>query len=84
MKLYKDCMKDIERAFVLGYPHDDRKYNLYIRKAKCQQFLDKDYTQALEEALQVLDLIKINYILNKVYLKYRQLRITTKEKTVPS
>lgn len=53
MKLYKDCMKDIDRSLVLGYPNDHLKYNLHIRKAKCLQFLDKDYSHALADALQV-------------------------------
>lgn len=59
MKLYKDCMKDIDRSLVLGYPNDHLKYNLLIRKAKCLQFLNKDYTQALDDALQV-PFLKLN------------------------
>jgi hypothetical protein len=58
MQLYKDCIKDIDRAFVLGYPNHQLQYSLHLRKAMCLQFLKKDHTEALNDALQV-KLIKI-------------------------
>jgi len=51
MRLYKDCIKDIDRALVLGYPNHQLQYNLHLRKAMCLQFLRKDHTEALDNAL---------------------------------
>jgi hypothetical protein len=53
MHLYKDCIKDIDRALILGYPNHQLKYNLHLRKAMCLQFLKKDHTEALNDSLKV-------------------------------
>jgi hypothetical protein len=53
MRLYKDCIKDIDRALVLGYPNHKQEYTLHLRKAMCLQFLKKDHTEALDNALNV-------------------------------
>jgi hypothetical protein len=61
MQLYKDCIKDIDRALVLGYPNHQLKYTLHLRKAMCLQFLKKDHTEALDDALKVQNCIQINF-----------------------
>jgi hypothetical protein len=54
MKLYEDCIMDIDRALVSGYPKKQQLYNLYLRKAKCLKFLNKDYVSCLADVTKVL------------------------------
>jgi hypothetical protein len=54
MKFYEDCIKDIDRALDLGYPNHPLEYNLHLRKAMCLQFLKRDHTKALNNALMVI------------------------------
>jgi tetratricopeptide (TPR) repeat protein len=56
MQLYKDCIKDIDRALLLGYPNHQLQHNLHLRKAMCLQFLKKDHTEALNNALMVIEI----------------------------
>jgi tetratricopeptide (TPR) repeat protein len=84
MQLYKDCIKDIDRALILGYPNHQLKYNLHLRKAMCLQFLIKDHTEALNDTLQVKCIqkdfknqIKIIHVIN------RPSRSTTKATAAP-
>jgi hypothetical protein len=53
MKFYKDCIKDIDRALVLGYPKSQQLYSLHLRKAKCLKFLGKDFSDCLDETMKV-------------------------------
>jgi hypothetical protein len=55
MRLYKDCIKDVDRALVLGYPNLKLKYNLHLRKTMCLQFLKKDKSEALNDTMKVLN-----------------------------
>jgi hypothetical protein len=56
MKCYKDCVRDIDRALVLGYPKIQQLYSLHLRKAKCLKFLGKDFADCLDEAMKVSSL----------------------------
>jgi len=58
MKLYEDCLKDIERAITLGYPENKQPF-LYLRKAKCFKYLGQDFEISLEKAKQVSFFIQI-------------------------
>jgi hypothetical protein len=53
MKLYEDCIIDIDRALDSGYPKNQKLYGLHLRKAQCLKFLKKDYAVCLADALQV-------------------------------
>jgi hypothetical protein len=53
MKFFKDCIRDIDRALVLGYPKNRQLYTLHLRKAKCLKFLGKDFADCLQKAMQV-------------------------------
>jgi tetratricopeptide (TPR) repeat protein len=57
MRLYKDCIKDIDRALDIGYPNHKQKYSLHLRKAMSMKFLKKDHTEALNDALMVVELL---------------------------
>ena len=79
MHLYKDCIKDIDRAFVLGYPNHQLKYSLHLRKAMCLQFLKKDHTEVLNDALHVISIqINVTMLHNYMLFANRPLRSTTK------
>jgi hypothetical protein len=52
-KLFEDCIKDIDRALFSGYPKKQQLYSLYLRKAKCLKFLNKDYADCLAQAMKV-------------------------------
>jgi hypothetical protein len=53
MKLFEDCIIDIDRALASGYPKKQQLYSLYLRKARCLKFLRKDFTDCLSEAMKV-------------------------------
>jgi SET and MYND domain-containing protein 4 len=53
MKLYEDCIKDVDRALALGYPKSQEIYSLHLRKAKCLKFLGKDYAECVADAIKV-------------------------------
>jgi hypothetical protein len=57
MKYYEDCIKDIDRSLAAGYPKLQNLYLLYVRKAKCQKFLNEDYADCLADALKVCVLL---------------------------
>ncbi|XP_022244902.1 SET and MYND domain-containing protein 4-like isoform X2 [Limulus polyphemus] len=55
LHMYKECLKDIERAFQQGYPQE-LSYKLYQRKGMCLHYLN-DYSyakRAFSEALHIL------------------------------
>ncbi|XP_059471210.1 SET and MYND domain-containing protein 4-like isoform X2 [Neocloeon triangulifer] len=54
MKLYKDCMKDIDRALRSGFP-ENLRWKLFLRKARCLKYLGQDHEPALQEAIQVIE-----------------------------
>jgi hypothetical protein len=60
MKLYEECIKDIDRALVCGYPKKQQLYSLYLRKAKCLKFLKKDYVGCLADVMKVLICVQNN------------------------
>jgi hypothetical protein len=53
MNLYEDCIKDIDRALVCGYPNKQRLYKLHLRKAYCLKFLKRDFAACLDDAEKV-------------------------------
>lgn len=76
MKIYDDCIKDIDRALDLGYPKNQQLYSLHLRKAKCLKFLGKDYADCLDDAMQVCNFLNNNHF--KLYLiNIRQLLTIT-------
>jgi hypothetical protein len=58
MNLFEDCIKDIDRALDAGYPKKQQLYSLYLRKAKCLKFLEKDYVDCLAETMKVYSLFE--------------------------
>jgi hypothetical protein len=53
MNFYEECIKDIDRALVCGYPKNQQLYTLHVRKAKCLKFLGQDYEGCLADAMEV-------------------------------
>lgn len=54
MNLYEDCIKDIDRALVAGYPKNQQLYTLHLRKAKCLKILKKNYSGCLADTFKVV------------------------------
>jgi hypothetical protein len=59
VKMFEDCIEDINRALAAGYPKEQQLYSLYLRKAQCLKFLDKDYADCLAEAIMVCNFLKL-------------------------
>jgi len=55
MKMYNDCLKDIERAISLSYP-ENLQHKLYLRKAKCLKFLGLDFEASLMKVKEVFQI----------------------------
>lgn len=56
LRIFQDCLRDIELAFQKGYP-EDRSYKLYMRKGHCLSKLGriKAALQAFRLALHALE-----------------------------
>jgi hypothetical protein len=65
MRLYEECIKDIDRALVCGYPKKQQIYSLYLRKAKCLKFLKKDYIGCLADVMKVLISVHNYFLVEK-------------------
>ncbi|XP_076332160.1 protein-lysine N-methyltransferase SMYD4-like [Tachypleus tridentatus] len=56
LHMYKECIKDIDRAFQQGYPRE-LSYKLYQRKGMCLRYLN-DYNYAKQAFLEALHSLK--------------------------
>jgi hypothetical protein len=57
MKLFEDCIEDIDRALDSGYPKKQQLYSLYLRKVKCLKFLKKNYVGCLADTMKVSEIV---------------------------
>jgi hypothetical protein len=56
---FEDCIKDVDRALNCGYPKKQQLYTLYLRKAKCLKYLNRDYLDCLDDSFKVRRKLKI-------------------------